>query len=230
MDELDKFTARLGFPGLLIIAAILCVAIGILDCGSRGALAAMMAGVVACLMVCVPIRMLPIAAIFASLIGVIGWLFAKSDALELRSVARARDTEIGLNPVSARWEYWLDSWRAIEAFPWFGSGLGTFEVAYLPFQQSELGHISSNTHNIFLQPCAEAGAFGLVWAVVVVIAIGWTACSLARSHDVIDRVLLVALCFVFAATIVSQSTNFAIMHLPQATSVTLLVSLITRRE
>jgi O-antigen ligase len=84
----------------------------------------------------------------------------------------------GLDPAIARWEkldteYWarLSIWTGAvdisRRFPAFGSGLGTFELAYAPYEPDTPGAtVAVHAHNDYLETISEAGLAGFIpWVV-----------------------------------------------------------------
>ncbi len=79
---------------------------------------------------------------------------------------------IGLGPVLSRFEmiqgahyleeegrlqFWRDTLRLIGAYPWTGTGLGTFALAFRHYQTSWLTYVVDHPHNDYLEFAAETG-------------------------------------------------------------------------
>jgi O-antigen ligase len=82
---------------------------------------------------------------------------------------------IGLNPVLARFEqlgnpailklepriaFWKDDLHLIRDFPVFGTGLGTFGVAYRHYQTTMVNYFVNHVHNDYLEFTSETGFLG----------------------------------------------------------------------
>lgn len=61
-----------------------------------------------------------------------------------------------------RWPIWIDTLHLIAAYPLFGSGLGTYETAFLKYQTSVVDRVFTFAHNDYLELAAELGAAGLL--------------------------------------------------------------------
>lgn len=82
---------------------------------------------------------------------------------------------IGLDPVLARFEHlrepdylqmegrvaiWRDSLRLIRDYPLTGTGLGTFGVAFRPYQTDLVNYYVDHAHNDYLEFASETGLLG----------------------------------------------------------------------
>lgn len=83
---------------------------------------------------------------------------------------------IGLNPILARFElfrgggqyfkaegrltFWQDTFRLIHDYPWFGTGLGTFQYSFLHYQTGWLEFLVDHAHNDYLEITSETGLIG----------------------------------------------------------------------
>lgn len=56
-----------------------------------------------------------------------------------------------------RFAAWGDGWHVIRSFPLFGTGLGTYSIAMLFYQRSNLPLLLRQAHNDYLQLAAEGG-------------------------------------------------------------------------
>ena len=73
-----------------------------------------------------------------------------------------------LDIVQSRWAPWTDMATLLRFFPVFGSGFGTFVLAYLPYQRNATYEIWPHAHNEYLQCVIEGGLAG-----VVALAVAW---------------------------------------------------------
>lgn len=60
-----------------------------------------------------------------------------------------------------RWIYWKDTLRMIKSHPFFGTGIGTFSIAYPLFRSPEVVNLVNYAHQDFLQLASEMGLVGL---------------------------------------------------------------------
>ena len=90
----------------------------------------------------------------------------------LWSGAAAVERLAKLDPVASRWSAWRDMAPVLRFFPIFGSGLGTFGRAYLPYQANAPYEIWTHAHNEYLQYLIEGGIAGLIAVLWVVVGFG----------------------------------------------------------
>ena len=64
-----------------------------------------------------------------------------------------------------RVELWGETLDLARAYPWFGSGLGTYRSAFWEFKRSWPHVTDDHAHNDYLETAAEFGVFGLVASV-----------------------------------------------------------------
>jgi O-antigen ligase len=65
-------------------------------------------------------------------------------------------------PSDTRWAIWKDTLGLIEDHPWFGTGLGTFPIAYPSVQTAFAGRFVSHAHNDYLEFASELGIPGVL--------------------------------------------------------------------
>ncbi len=63
---------------------------------------------------------------------------------------------------NSRLDYWKDSVRIIRAYPFTGSGFGTFKDIYHSYQSIGENHYVDHAHNDYLELLAEGGAIGFL--------------------------------------------------------------------
>jgi O-antigen ligase len=95
---------------------------------------------------------------------------------------------IGLTPVLMRFEMmretarfqlevrpsiWADTLRLIHDYPVFGTGLGTFGVAFKPYQTAFVSFFVDHAHNEYLETAAETGwaGAGLLYVPMIVLLV-----------------------------------------------------------
>lgn len=88
-------------------------------------------------------------------------------------VARSRAADVTINRVVSdqRWSHWPDGWNTAIANLPFGSGLGTYRYATLPYQESVHKSWFLHAHNQYLETFTELGVVGVM---LLLFAIAWT--------------------------------------------------------
>lgn len=100
-----------------------------------------------------------------------------------------------------RLSHWQDGWNYAVSYLPFGSGLGTYNMAYVPFQDTDFNRWFKYAENQYLETLAELGYPGIVILLSVLIC-GVVACLLLLGKpDVISR----AVGLTGVITIVGQS-------------------------
>ena len=113
-----------------------------------------------------------------------------------------------LGESSSRREIWGTALRIFVEYPWTGSGLDTFGMAYLRFRTPEYwrlewGMVADQAHNEFLHTLATQGAVGAAAYVGLRVAIVW---SLIRAWRQFDQRRLVA-------TLTACLLGYDVLHL-----------------
>jgi O-antigen ligase len=81
-----------------------------------------------------------------------------------------------------RVQIWQDTLKLIAAYPWTGSGLGTYERAFFQFKTIAPLKTVDYAHNDYLQILAELGFPGLLLAAGVIGWILWSILGVVLSH------------------------------------------------
>jgi O-antigen ligase len=165
----DPSRPLLGFSLLFPIASLLL-------CGSRGAWISLL--VEALILGWIFIRYSPASRgkslATLSLLGILAavsvswWLDAGGVSKRLASVVPLSQTqEAGLGDRLLRAQ---DSLRMFRAHPYLGTGLGSFEVAFPPYQSSASDSLWDHAHNDYAEALAETGLIGgllVIWALIL---------------------------------------------------------------
>ncbi|MHB1419246.1 MAG: O-antigen ligase family protein [Bacillota bacterium] len=96
--------------------------------------------------------------IIANLIG------QSNERLDISRPLNADDTS-----VTGRWSYWRVAGRMIQANPWSGIGLGSYQSAYFVYWDGD-NEYSKYTHNQYLQTGAELGIPGMTLFILFLVA------------------------------------------------------------
>jgi O-antigen ligase len=79
----------------------------------------------------------------------------------------------GATSVSARFDYWKAALRTVEERPFFGTGAGTFSIAYERFRPPQ-AEPSRLVHNDYLEQASDSGLPGFVlYSTFIVAAVFW---------------------------------------------------------
>jgi O-antigen ligase len=89
----------------------------------------------------------------------------------------SRFSERQLETISGRLPAWADAWQIARRFPLAGTGLNTYGVATLFYQQADPEHHYTEAHNDYLQLLAEGG---LLVCVPAAVSIGLLAATVRR--------------------------------------------------
>ncbi len=108
------------------------------------------------------------------------------------SLLNVLSPEIFSASIKGRVDFWTTSWKIFRAYPYLGSGLGTFASIFPQFQIS--GHYSQHAHNTYLEMFAEMGIIG--GSAFLVLLIGTWAGMLSSwwsTKDVQNRAIILGL-------------------------------------
>lgn len=117
---------------------------------------------------------------------------------------------------NGRYDTWASSWNIVRDYPWFGTGLGTFKMAFPPYRQSDVGimQIWEKAHSTPLEWAVELGlpaasVMTIVWIFAQFIllrkylmephayalpALGLGAMILIEVHSAVDFPMQIAGC------------------------------------
>ncbi len=118
--------------------------------------------------------------VFAAVLLVCGFVFLAPDPLVQRFSKIDTDKEVTL---AGRALIWKDTLHLIKAYPIFGCGLGSYEMAYEKFNLSMPTFGVDYAHNDYLQLLAELGAIGFVIIAALMLAIFTQAARAAFRHS-----------------------------------------------
>lgn len=127
-------------------------------------------------------------------IGLISWT-----GLESR-IGQRWKTFVTANAIAgdARWSHWRDSINVVRDFPWTGTGYGTYQFAYLPYQSDPKTSILRFYHadNQFVEWLVEGGFIGFSLVLMTLLLVLLTVAALwktSRLHENCGYVALFAL-------------------------------------
>jgi len=147
--------------------------------GSKGGwLLALMLALVALLHLPLANRTKVIVVAVVSLCGVTGFF-----------VKYASFFERGATSVVARFDYWRAALQTVAVNPVFGTGPGTFGVAYLAIKNPE-SEMSRLTHNDYLQQASDSGVVGFASYLAMVLSVLLRGYTKPKDADGVVRFLV----------------------------------------
>ena len=106
-------------------------------------------------------QMLAGAAVLVAALLMVSWLGVK-EITQRFTTMKTLEVATGKRASMRR-----DTWKIFVDHPWTGTGLGTLQVVYPPYETDYDGRIVNHTHNDYLEALAETGiAGGVVLRVV----------------------------------------------------------------
>jgi O-antigen ligase len=112
-----------------------------------------------------------------------------------------------------RWDMLKNTLTAWQQFPILGSGLGTYEVVYPLFDNTDTSALATHAENEYVQMAAETGIVGLVVVLsfLAIIAIQYIRC-LRTQHSSLS-IIVYGLGYGLCAVAIHSATDFG-QHLP----------------
>ena len=101
------------------------------------------------------VRTLSAALFFLGVIGIAIWV-GSDPVIGRFEILGQEYSQAGENRISI----WRDTFKLIQEHPWFGTGLGTFSVAYTSVQTVFLNHLVDHAHCDYLEAVSELGLPG----------------------------------------------------------------------
>jgi O-antigen ligase/Tfp pilus assembly protein PilF len=166
------------------------------------------------------------------LITALGVLSLGGLAIGLVTVLQTNPTFTDLTTVKTRWQYYQNTLTMIQERPWFGRGLGTFNVYYplyrdnrVAFQlgEQETDFRIEHPHNEHLELLSDGGLIGyglFLWVVIEALF------ALFRRTTLIERGLALALIGLLCDGLFSQNLRFIVI----ASLLWLLIGFANRRN
>jgi O-antigen ligase len=101
-----------------------------------------------------PKQMLGGAAVLIAALLMVSWLGVKEIAQRFSGM-KAMEVSSGKRASMRR-----DTWRIFVDHPWMGTGLGTLQIVFPPYETLYDGRIVNHAHNDYLEALAETGIAG----------------------------------------------------------------------
>lgn len=184
---ISEFVLDLNAKKLFACTLVVLSVTGILAATSRGGWAALfVAGVVTCLFATKSRRIASLGLVLGLALlsaGIVTW-----SGLGHR-ISQRWDQIVSIDTIAndSRWDHWRDAFRVVRDFPATGTGFGTYQYAYLPYQSHpQLAHLRFyNADNQFIEWLVEGGFVGL-GLVMCVLALFVRTTSVLLKHSQFD--------------------------------------------
>lgn len=168
--SISEFILELNATKLFACTLVVLTVTGILATTSRGGwLALFVAAIVTCLFATKSRRIASLGLVIGLGLlsaGIVAW-----SGLGHR-ISQRWDQFVTIDTIAndSRWDHWRDAIDVVRDFPVTGTGFGTYQYAYLPYQtHPQLAHLRFyNADNQFLEWLVEGGFVGLCLVVCVV--------------------------------------------------------------
>jgi O-antigen ligase len=105
------------------------------------------------------------------------FIFLPTDELISRFASFAQTEDISQD---TRAEIWRETGRMVDEYPVFGSGLGSYEAAFMKYKTVAPMHTVDYAHNDYLQVIAETGYVGFVLAMALAGYVFWRVIRVLR--------------------------------------------------
>lgn len=207
LANLSDAINELTFPQMVSTTAVFLIATGVILAMSRGGWLALGCATFATVVITNPNRRgrnlilaLGVAAMIALLVGWAGI----GDRLRQRWHSMPSTETIYRE---GRFGHWSDAVKIIPDFPLMGTGFGTYQYAYLPYQtHPELATLRFyHADNQFLEWAVEGGAIGIFFVALSLLSTGALIFALCRNRLEPSGTVGV---FAFVSQIVSASFDF----------------------
>ena len=213
---------------LAVVAALVTLA-AIFAAGSRGALVGAFAGGIAVAVAAVPSRSAALVLVLAGVAAVVAWAGLAAGEFSPVAIERIWDEQQVDRDAEGRLSHWADAWRATRAHLPAGAGMGAYEFAYLPFQQTSGAPWYRNADNQWLESLLEGGFVAAILFVLAMFAAILALRRLFRSQAPVDRGVGTAGVMALVAITVSQSFDFALNLSSVATAAAILAATVHAR-
>ncbi|KAA1259800.1 O-Antigen ligase [Rubripirellula obstinata] len=195
-----------------VICALLCI-IGLLVCGSRAGLATVLFASLLSLGWVRKRRGFSTIPVVLITTAILAALLTVPLQLDLESIQRMKffsdSAETILN--DGRFEHWPEGWQAAMAHLPGGSGLGTYNYAYLPHQIETPKAWFVHADNLWLELLVEQGFVGIGFTCLLFGVLIWCLHRMSYSHDAFDHGLRVAGWYSVGAILFSQCFDFGLI-------------------
>ncbi len=195
-----------------IICSVFCIG-GLLICGSRGGIVAILFGSLLAFGWVRQKRGFATLPVMAVVVGISAAILLVPLQLDMKSIERFEffNSEARTFASDGRLMIWPEGLQAGVAYLPSGSGLSTFAYSYLPFQTGELKAWAQHADNLWLELFVEQGLFGIAIVVWMVYLVVRSLNLLRDSPDPIDQGLRTAGWYIIGAVVCSQIFDFGLI-------------------
>ena len=129
-------------------------------------------------------QMLAGGAVLAAAMLLVSWI-GVTEILKRFSTMQTMEVSTGKRASMRR-----DTWKIFTDNLWMGTGLGTLQIVYPPYETNYDGRVVNHTHNDYLEALAETGlAGGICCAAFLVMLFGHALRQLSPLNPAFSRVL-----------------------------------------
>lgn len=211
------------------LAAFAFIVAGVFSSLSRGAILAMIVGLLATVVLVGVTNRLVSVGMLAVIAGAVALTFVA----EQNDVVSAQLETLSSPQTAAapRLEHWTSVVPYLKDNLAAGSGLGTYDLAYpMYIKDGTLNRWFRHAENIYIETVAELGVPGLVLLVLVLIGIGVHCRRLCLSQSTLDRALGLAGVFLLVSQMVASAFDFGIYQPGNYCMVATLLGMIVGRS
>lgn len=187
LDAAGRGFAKMDARSLYILAALAVTSAGVFASLSRGASMALVVAIIVGWGLLFRRNLLQgvmALVVIAAGLGLIVW----TQQAEVISSNMATLSDVQATNIN-RLSHWEDGWNYALSYLPFGSGLGTYNMAYVPFQDTDFNRWFKYAENQYLETFAELGAIGLA-ILLSVLTCGLVAClALLGKPDAASRAI-----------------------------------------
>jgi O-antigen ligase len=165
-----------------------------------------------------PKRLLGGAAVLIAALGMVSWLGVKEIAQRFTNM-KAMEVSSGKRASMRR-----GTWRIFVDYSWMGTGLGTLQMVFPPYETLYDGRIVNHAHNDYLEALAETGiAGGLCCALFLGLLLFHSSQQLSAGNSSFAAVLNLSGLVASAGFLVHSLVDFN-LHMPANAQLFFLVA------
>ena len=162
----------------LLLITLVAAAAAIYFTRSKGALLAILAGIIFYAIFFKGHRKFFIGILVVAFVTLLLYYFIAP--ANLANTLKGNATVTGGDSISTRLDMWSETWQMLKTRPILGAGLAGYQSAVAPFHQKSYIEVYLYPHNIFLNFWSEIGFFGLLAFLGIVI---WFYKSVFSCHS-----------------------------------------------
>lgn len=149
------------------------------------------------------------AIVLVLLISAVGWIVMGEQFS--RRIATLTDGQL---VEDSRWAHWNDGVEVGKQFPMLGTGLGTYQHSYLPFEENTLDCWFQHAHNQYIETAADAGTIGLILLGGLLLVTVFSIIKIRRTRSaILHHWFALGALFCFLTQLTHAVTDFG-LYLP----------------